>query len=224
MIATVAYIEKNFEEFNKLLFGGELPKIPILLGRATRVIGSFTYRVHKTFWGKKVYSDLKLRFSTKFDLPENELQDVIIHEMIHYYIHFKNLKDKSAHGPLFKDIMNQINKNFGRNISIRHKGAVRAHEQMADAKPRYRVVAVVTMKDGKTGIKVLPRIKEKVHHYYKAVSAAPTVSHIALYITQNPFFGQYPCSSALRIHYVDHSILQPQLAEATMLPIKDILQ
>ena len=96
MIATVAYIEKNFEEFNKLLFGGELPKIPILLGRATRVIGSFTYRVHKTFWGKKVYSDLKLRFSTKFDLPENELQDVIIHEMIHYYIHFKNLRVRTG--------------------------------------------------------------------------------------------------------------------------------
>ena len=224
MIPTIPYIEAKFDEFNKLIFSGELPKIPILLGSATRVIGSFTYRVHKNFWGKKAYSDLKLRFSTKFDLPENELQDVIIHEMIHYYIHFKNLKDRSAHGPLFKNLMNQINKNFGRNISIRHKGAVRAHEQMADAKPRYRVVAVVTMKDGKTGIKVLPRIKEKVHHYYKAVSAASTVSHIALYITPNPFFGQYPCSSALRIHYVDNTILQPQLAESTMLPIKDILQ
>ena len=127
MIPTIPYIEAKFDEFNKLIFSGELPKIPILLGSATRVIGSFTYRVHKNFWGKKAYSDLKLRFSTKFDLPENELQDVIIHEMIHYYIHFKNLKDRSAHGPLFKNLMNQINKNFGRNISIRHKGAVRAH-------------------------------------------------------------------------------------------------
>lgn len=214
MIATVAYIKEKFDEFNQSIFGGELPRIPIVLGRATRVIGSFTYKARRNFWGKKEYVDLKLRFSTKFDLPENELQDVIIHEMIHYYIHFKNLKDKSAHGPLFKDIMNQINKNFGRKISIRHKGAVRSNEQIADAKPRCRVVAIVTMKDGKIGIKILPRIKEKVHHYYNAVSNSPTVSQVELYITLNPFFGQYPCSSALRIHYIDPVVLQSQLAEA----------
>ena len=223
MIPTIPYIEAKFDEFNKLIFGSELPRIPIVLGSATRVVGAFSCKVRRNFWGKKEYFDLKLRFSKKFDLPENELEDVIIHEMIHYYIHFKNLKDKSAHGPLFKNLMNQINKNFGRKISIRHKGAVKTNEQITDAKPRYRVVAVVTMKDGKTGIKVLSRIKEKVRHYYNAVSTSPTVSQVELYFTLNPFFGQYPCSSALRIHYIDHPILQPQLQGSTKLSLKDIL-
>ena len=223
MIATIPYIEAKFDEFNKLIFGSELPRIPIVLGSATRVVGAFSYKARRNFWGKKEYFDLKLRFSKKFDLPENELEDVIIHEMIHYYIHFKNIKDKSAQGPLFKNLMNQINKNFGRKISIRHKGAVKTNEQITDAKPRYRVVAVVTMKDGKTGIKVLPRIKEKVRHYYKAVSTSPTVSQVELYFTLNPFFGQYPCSSALRMHYIDHPILQPQLQGSTKLSLKDIL-
>ena len=223
MIPTIPYIEEKFDAFNKLIFGGELPRIPIVLGRATRVVGAFSCKVRRNFWGKKEYFDLKLRFSTKFDLPENELEDVIIHEMIHYYIHFKNLKDKSAHGPLFKNLMNQINKTFGRKISIRHRGAVKTNEQITDAKPRYRVVAVVTMKNGKTGIKVLPRIKEKVRYYYNAVSTSPTVSKVEFYFTLNPFFGQYPCSSALRIHYIDHSTLQPQLQGANQLSLKDIL-
>lgn len=223
MIPTIPYIEAKFDEFNQLIFGGELPRIPIVLSRATRVVGAFSCKVRRNFWGKKEYSDLKLRFSTKFDLPENELEDVIIHEMIHYYIHFKNLKDKSAHGPLFKNLMNQINKKFGRKISIRHKSAVKTNQQITDAKPRYRVVAVVTMKDGKTGIKVLPRIKEKIRHYYNAVSTSPTVSNVEFYITLNPFFGQYPCSSAQRIHYIDHPILQPKLQEANQLSLKDIL-
>lgn len=152
MIATIPYIEAKFDEFNKLIFGGELPRIPIALGSATRVVGAFSCKVRRNFWGKKEYSDLKLRFSKKFDLPENELEDVIIHEMIHYYIHFKNLKDKSAHGPLFKNLMNQINKNFSRKISIRYRG-----------------------------------------------------------------------SSALRIHYVDNTILRPQLQGANKLSLKDIL-
>ena len=223
MIPTIPYIETKFDAFNKLIFGGELPRIPIVLGSATRVVGAFSCKVRRNFWGKKEYFDLKLRFSKKFDLPENELEDVIIHEMIHYYIHFKNLKDKSAHGPLFKNLMNQINKTFGRKISIRHKGAVKTNEQITDAKPRYRVIAVVTMKDGKIGIKVLPRIKEKVRHYYNAVSTSPTVSKIELYITLNPFFGQYPCSSALRIHYIDLPTLQTQLQGANQLSLKDIL-
>lgn len=152
MIATIPYIEEKFDAFNKLIFGGELPRIPIVLGSATRVVGAFSYKARRNFWGKKEYFDLKLRFSKKFDLPENELEDVIIHEMIHYYIHFKNLKDKSAHGPLFKNLMNQINKTFGRKISIRYRG-----------------------------------------------------------------------SSALRIHYIDHSTLQTQLQGATKLSLKDIL-
>lgn len=223
MTPTIPYIEEKFDAFNKLIFGGELPRIPIVLGGATRVVGAFSCKVRRNFWGKKEYFDLKLRFSKKFDLPENELEDVIIHEMIHYYIHFKNLKDKSAHGPLFKNLMNQINKTFGRKISIRHRGTVKTNQQITDTKPRYRVIAVVTMKDGKTGIKVLPRIREKVHHYYKAVSTSPTVSNVELYITLNPFFGQYPCSSALRIHYIDHPTLQPQLQGATQLSLKDIL-
>ena len=94
MIPTIPYIEAKFDEFNKLMFGGELKRIPIVLGSATRVVGAFSCKVRRNFWGKKEYFDLKLRFSKKFDLPENELEDVIIHEMIHYYIHFKNLKDK----------------------------------------------------------------------------------------------------------------------------------
>ena len=148
----IPYIEEKFDAFNKLIFGGELPRIPIVLGSATSVVGAFSYKARRNFWGKKEYFDLKLRFSKKFDLPENELEDVIIHEMIHYYIHFKNLKDKSAHGPLFKNLMNQINKTFGRKISIRYRG-----------------------------------------------------------------------SSALRIHYIDHSTLQTQLQGATKLSLKDIL-
>jgi hypothetical protein len=119
--------------------------------------------------------------------------------------------------------MNQINKNFSRKISVRHRGSVKTNEQITDAKPRYRVVAVVTMKDGKTGIKVLPRIKEKIRHYYNTVSTSPTVCQVELYFTLNPFFGQYPCSSALRIHYIDHSILQTQLQGSTKLSLKDIL-
>ena len=40
MIPTIPYIEAKFDEFNKLIFGGELPRIPIVLGSATRVVGS----------------------------------------------------------------------------------------------------------------------------------------------------------------------------------------
>ena len=45
MISTIPYIEAKFDDFNKLIFGGELPRIPIVLSGATRVVGAFSCKV-----------------------------------------------------------------------------------------------------------------------------------------------------------------------------------
>lgn len=217
MIATVSYIQQKFDEFNKLIFDGELPRIPIVQSKATRVVGAFTCKVRKNFWGKKEYADLKLRISTQFDLPENELEDVIIHEMIHYYIVYHKLNDSSSHGPLFKQLMNDINAKFGRHITVSHKSPPEQREQLAAVKKRWHVIAVVTFKDGKTGIKVLPRILPRILYYYNTVKSNSGVANVALYMSNNIFFNRYPNSSALKVHYLDKTIIEAQIQDAEKL-------
>ena len=203
MKATIPYVEKKFEEFNQLMFDGQLPKLPIELSDAKTFLGLCVYKKRRTILGRTECYDFKLRISTRIDLVEAEVEDIIIHEMIHYYIGYNNLKDSSAHGRVFRHIMNTINEKFGRHIKISHKLTKEEKEQLYDTKRRWRVVAYVTFKDGRTGIKVLPRIMPRIANYYNAVSRESSVESIELYMTNNPFFNRYPSSSAFRVHYID---------------------
>lgn len=185
------------------MFDGKLPKLPIELSDAKTFLGLCVYKKRRTILGRTECYDFKLRISTRIDLVEAEVEDIIIHEMIHYYIGYNNLKDSSAHGRVFRHIMNTINEKFGRHIKISHKLTKEEKEQLYDTKRRWRVVAYVTFNDGRTGVKVLPRIMPRIANYYNAVSRESSVESIELYMTNNPYFNRYPSSSAFRVHYID---------------------
>ena len=203
MKATIPYVEKKFEEFNQLIFEGKLPKLPIELSDAKTFLGMCVYKRRRTLWGKTEYYDFKLRINTRIDLPEAEVEDIIIHEMIHYYIGYSNIVDTSAHGQVFRQLMNGINERYGRHIRISHKPSKEQKEQLYGTKQRWHIVALVTFKDERMGIKVLPRIVPRIANYYNVVSRDSNVVSVELYVTNNPFFNRYPSSSALRVHYIN---------------------
>ena len=214
---TIPYVEKKFDEFNHLIFDGKLPKLPIELSDAKTFLGMCVYKRRRTLWGRTECYDFKLRINTRIDLPEAEVEDIIIHEMIHYYIGYNKIVDTSAHGRVFRQMMNTINERYGRHIRISHKPNMEQREQLYGTKERWRVVALVTFKDGQTGIKVLPRMASKVQHYYQVVSRESSVVSVELYMTNNSFFNRYPSSSALRVHYIDRTEAEKQLEGAEKL-------
>lgn len=214
MRATVEYVERKFEEYNQLMFGGHLPMIPIKLSDAKTFLGLCVSKVRKLKDGCKQHYDFEMRINTRIDLPETVVEDTIIHEMIHYFIGYNGLYDTSAHGAIFKSIMNSINSNFRRNISITHKTTTEQRTQAAGTKPVWHIIAVVHMHNGTTGLKVLPRYETKILDYYNIVSRAKEVESIELYLHNNPFFNQYPTSSAYKIHPIDADVLQENLLNA----------
>ena len=99
MTPTVEYLEERFDTFNRMCFDGALPRIPIKLSRARTFVGRLIYRPVRDWRGRVVRrEDFVLRISTYFDLPEAEIEDTLIHEMIHYWIAWKGIKDTSSHG------------------------------------------------------------------------------------------------------------------------------
>lgn len=153
--------------------------------------------------GKEICYDFKLRINTRIDLPEAEIEDTIIHEMIHYFIGYNQLEDASAHGPMFLHMMNSINAKYGRHLSVSYKVTKEQREQAIDAKQHWRVVAVVKFKDGRYGIKVLPRIQQRIVNYYTKVGSSKDVERVDLYMSNNVYFNRFPNSSVLNAHYVD---------------------
>lgn len=217
MIPTIQYIENKFDEFNALMFGNKLPKLPVTLSNARTFLGQCAYRKKRLANGRIQRFDFKLRISIRFDLPEKEIEDTIIHEMIHYYIGVNNLEDKSSHGPLFRSIMNTINEKYGRNLTISRKSSKEECEQMYDTTKRWHVIAVVSFADGKTGVKVLPRIVQRIVNYYHCVCMNPIVSDVHLYMSNDTFFNRYPNSSALRVTYIDREEVMSHLHDAERL-------
>lgn len=217
MIATIPYIEKKFEEFNQLIFADKLPKIPIVLSDAKTFLGKCVWRKRVGVDGKDEFYDFKLRINTRLDLPEREIEDTLIHEMIHYFIGINKLEDVSSHGPMFIHLMNTINEKYGRNVTVSFKGTKEQSEELVDKKQHYHVVAILKLHNGKTGIKVLPRVLPSILKFYNEVSSANGVESVKLYMSNNIFFNRFPNSSALKVQYIDEDEFLSQLKGAEVL-------
>lgn len=213
MKPTTEYIEKKFGEFNHLIFGDKLPMLPIQLSNARTYLGMLVFRKRRSLLGKVEPYDFRLRISTRLDLPETEVEDTIIHEMIHYYIHHNGIKDTSAHGKVFRQLMHEINERFGRHITITHKSTPEQKQQMTDTRRRWHVVAVVRFRDGRSGIKVLPRIRERIIRYRDVVATSKDVGSIELFISNDPYFNAYPTSSSFKVHIAEPSEFESHLQE-----------
>ena len=196
------------------MFGGKLPKIPVELSDAKTFLGQCVYKKQRKPFGKTELYDFRLRINTRVDLPEREIEDTIIHEMIHYYIGYNKLEDASAHGPQFLGIMNEINRKFGRHLTVSHKSTKEQREQLQDKRSHYHVIAVVNFHDGRTGIKVLPRVLRSILYYYNNVLTNREISSIQLYMSNNVFFNSYPNSSTLKVHFLEADEINKQLAGA----------
>ena len=200
---SIPYIQQKFGEFNRLIFAGKLPEITIQLSRAKTYLGACTYKKKRDKSGATVFYDFRLRISTYADWPERVLEDTIIHEMIHYYIAYHRLEDTSPHGRLFRQMMNDINHRFGRNITVSHRMTDRQTAQAADGSKQWHVVAWVQFKDGRCGIKVLPRRRQSILFYYNRVKMLNEVAGIRLYTSDDCFFNRFPRSKALKVHMMD---------------------
>lgn len=214
MEITISYLKRKFEEFNQQMFAGQLPPLPIRLSNAKTFLGACTYKKRRGKDGEIQKYDFALRMNTRIELSEQEVEDALMHEMIHYYIGYNQWKDRSAHGPLFRQLMNAINEKYGRHITISHKASISQKEQAVDSRQRYHVVAVVAFHDGRTGFKVLPRVLRSILKYYNAVLSARGVATVTLYMSKDVFFNRFPNSSSLKVHFLDSHELKTHLADA----------
>ena len=217
MKATIPYVQQKFEEFNQLIFAGQLPEIPVRLSDAKTFLGKCCFRKRRKENGSIEYYGFELRINTRIDLPESEIEDTIIHEMIHYFIGVNRLEDSSSHGPMFQHLMNTINEKYGRNITISHKTMESQREELVDKRQHYHVVAVVSFTNGKTGVKVLPRVLPRILNYYNKVREQKTVEDIKLYMSNDIYFNRFPNSSALNVHYVELAELEEHIKDAEVL-------
>ncbi len=215
MTVTLAYLKERFGTFNEECFGGCLP-VPVLkVGRARTMLGSLKYRKRRGLLGRMRCSDFTLTVSSFYDLPQEELDDTILHEMIHLFMASRNMKDDAPHGRLFRQKMDELNNRFGRHITVSHRGRL---EKAAHGRSQ-NIIAVVQMQDGSVGV-VRPsrtrifEINRTLHIYYK-------VKSVRWYFSTAPYFDSLPRSLKPRAYRVDGERLAAALVDAIPVKVED---
>lgn len=209
MIATLEYVEQKFNEFNELMFEGKLAKLPFKLSSARSFLGQIRCMRHKNPDGTWRYSDFQFIISTKIDLPESEVEDTIIHEMIHYYIFSNQMQDTGPHGQIFQRTMKEINMRFNRNISVVHK--VTKEEEDQDVEVREHILCITRTRGNQMGITVVS--KSKLATLWDAIPKFPRIAEAKWYVSRDPFFNRYPRVTTAKIYPIPRADLEAHMAD-----------
>lgn len=217
MKINIEFLREQFDYFNALIFqqlyGSLLPTLPIYLTEAKTFLAKCCCRRTRTLNGWR-NTDFSMRFNIRIDLEPAEIEDTLIHEMIHYYIMLNHVKDTGPHGDVFKRMMTEINSKYGRRISVRHNPSSEQREQGYDNRRRWHVISLIEFKDGRYGIKVLPRVIEHILNYHSAFSTDSRVAGIEFFLHNDPYFNRFPNSSALRSQFCDGEEVRSHLKGA----------
>lgn len=213
MIATIEYIARKFEEYNRLCFGGQLTPPPFRLSRARRNLGQLSYVRRRKPDGTWYYSDFKLHISVRVDRPEDELDDTILHEMIHYWILCNQLQDTSPHGRLFIRKMNEINAAHNRRIVVSHK--VSREEYDKDLEQRRHLICVSRLRDGRCGVTVAA--KTRLFRLWNSMPLFPGLVECRWFVSADPFFNRFPRALTPKIYPLPAEELEAHLSDAVEL-------
>ena len=61
-----------------------------------------------------------ISISADYDYDEEMFENLMVHEMIHYYLAYYGIDKKASHGKEFKRMMNEINEKYGLDIQIKY--------------------------------------------------------------------------------------------------------
>jgi len=215
MTPTIEWVASRFDHFNNLCFDGSLPRPAFRISHAKTFLGQLSYKRRRKFLGRTEFYNFVIRISDRLDLPEEEVEDTLLHEMIHYHIAVGRLKDSSTHGRLFRAMMDELNRRYNRHITISHRSTAEQREAMVSTRPRRHIVALVDLRDGRTGLKVLPYRAKPAADFFRRAGRADSVASVAFFLTDHPYFNRYPCSSALRVSIVDRAEVEAALSDAS---------
>ena len=102
-----------FSQYNIDYFESELPFPEFKIIHSYRTLGEYScYPIADGHYGDV------LSVSDNYDYTENQLRDVIVHEMIHMYLMHFGIDKKCSHGKAFKNMMNDLNTRYGLNIRV----------------------------------------------------------------------------------------------------------
>lgn len=210
MRPTEDYVVRKFNEFNRLCFEDKLPPIPVRITQAKSYLGKIVFRREKTLWKKRRFADIRMLISNRRDLDADVVDDTILHEMIHYWILHNDIKDTSTHGHVFLRMMHDLNRRFGRRMTVSHRVTAEEADRIRERKSN--LVCVSRLSDGRYGVTVAARTR--LFQLWDGIEAWDMVKAFQWVFTDHPFFGRFPRSMKTKLYHASKEELGAALQGA----------
>lgn len=193
MRANLNYLYKKFVEFNETIFKSSLPPIQIKISRGGKVLGC----LHKKTSRLGLRTSYSMTFTNRYDMSEQMLEDILIHEMIHYRVALDGIADTSMHGDRFKAIMNQINREHGRHISLRVELPKQVLESDNMSVRNYIITCRMNGYDSRLFMRCA---STRIFDIYRELQNIRGVSDIRFYSSTSAVFNRYRNSRSVKLY------------------------
>lgn len=116
MVANLLNIQFAFDECNEKYFEGQLP-IPMFdLLHSFRTCGYFNCDYEQGWFSRTLYN-FRISMTDYYDFTPKQFEDILVHEMIHYYLAYFGIDKSLSHGWEFKKMAKRLNQAYGLNIT-----------------------------------------------------------------------------------------------------------
>ena len=113
MVISEFNVLAGFQYFNYKYFNNELPIPSIVIKHSYRTLGYFHCELDE--FGNIINPTIEM--SDNYDYLEPQFDDILVHEMIHYYLVYNGEDRKCRHGKEFMKMANDFNIRYGMNIT-----------------------------------------------------------------------------------------------------------
>ena len=114
MVVSPHNIIAGFFIYNKDYFNGTLAIPKVKVNNSYKHIGRFYYSYNR----ESRTMEPTIEMSRCYDFTDDQFQDILVHEMIHYYLAYYGIDRKVKHGQDFLNMANFLNQNYGLNIVV----------------------------------------------------------------------------------------------------------
>jgi len=98
---------------NEKYFNSTLPIPKFKISHSYKTLGYFHCSIDDN---GEIYNEV-IEVSDCYDYTESQFRDIMIHEMIHYYLLYVGLDTECSHGKEFRKMANEFNTKYGFNIT-----------------------------------------------------------------------------------------------------------
>lgn len=104
-----------FNECNEKYFEGKLPIPQFDLLHSFRTCGYFNCDYEQGWFSRTLYN-FRISMTDYYDFTPRQFEDILVHEMIHYYLACTGQDRKCRHGKKFKEMAERLNNQYGLHI------------------------------------------------------------------------------------------------------------